>query len=191
MDAMKTKPHSKGQDMAETNDKPDIDWHTQLIETRGRRMGFAGANLDDAVQDITPRVLAFRYDAERSNGASLRTALTAVVDKSLLAIRRRESRYQKCLERARAAKRTNDVGEALVYEDPTPLRLDLQTALSQLSDLERQICEALSPGCPFVRLRPVWVVTGTASIGESPASAHDSPNWAWMDGWKHRDGERE
>ncbi len=132
--------------MIATNDKPDIDWHTQLIETRGRRTGFAGANLDDAVQDITPRVLAFRYDVERSNGASLRTALTAVVDKSLLAIRRRETRYQKCLERARAARPTTVGGEASAYEDSTPLRLDVQTALSQLSELERQICEALSHG---------------------------------------------
>ena len=82
--------------MAETNDKPDIDWHTQLIEARGRRMGLSSADLDDAVQEITPQVLAFRYDPERSNGATLRTALTSVIDRCLLAIRRREARYAKC-----------------------------------------------------------------------------------------------
>ena len=87
--------------MTATNDRPDLDWHTQLIESRGRRMGFTGADLDDAVQEITPHVLAFRYDPERSNGATLRTALTSVIDRCLLAIRRREARYAKCLDRAR------------------------------------------------------------------------------------------
>ena len=130
--------------MAETNDKPDIDWHTQLIEARGRRMGLASADLDDAVQEITPRVLAFRYDPAKSNGASLKTALTAVIDRCLLAIRRRELRYAKCLERARNAK--SDHGEASTYEDSTPLQLDVHTALSQLSTDEREICEALSHG---------------------------------------------
>ena len=132
--------------MAETNDKPDIDWHTQLIEARGRRMGLASADLDDAVQEITPQVLAFRYDSAKSNGASLKTALTAVVDRCLLAIRRRESRYAKCLERARNAKQTSDHGESSTYEDSTPLQLDVHTALSQLSADEREICEALSHG---------------------------------------------
>ncbi len=95
---------------------------------------------------IQARSSSARHSVERSNGASLRTALTAVVDKSLLAIRRRETRYQKCLERARAARPTTVGGEASAYEDSTPLRLDVQTALSQLSELERQICEALSHG---------------------------------------------
>ena len=132
--------------MAETNDKPDIDWHTQLIEARGRRMGLTSADLDDAVQEITPRVLAFRYDSAKSNGASLKTALTAVIDRCLLAIRRRESRYAKCLERARNAKQTSDRDESAAYEDSTPLQLDVHTALSQLSTDEREICEALSHG---------------------------------------------
>ncbi len=133
--------------MVTTNDdRPDVDWHTQLIEARGQRMGFAGANLDDVVQEITPHVLAFRYDPERSNGASLKTAVTAVIDRCLLAIRRREARYANCLDRARNAKRAGYGGERPAYEDPTPMQLDVHTALSALSDEERQICDALMHG---------------------------------------------
>ncbi|MDP6558153.1 MAG: ECF-type sigma factor [Pirellulaceae bacterium] len=67
------------------------------------------------------------------------------IDRCLLAIRRRESRYAKCLDRARSAQRTGN-GEEPSYEDATPLRLDVHTALSQLSDDEREVCEALSHG---------------------------------------------
>ncbi len=126
--------------------KPDVDWHIRLIETRGRRVGLAGADLDDAVQEITPKLLAFCYDRERSNGASLRTALTGVIDKCLLTIHRRNVRYANCLDRARGAKRAAFNNETPSYEDSTPLRLDVREALSQFSDNERRICESLSHG---------------------------------------------
>jgi RNA polymerase sigma factor (sigma-70 family) len=129
----------------------DLQWQTELIVKRGRRMGFMDTDLDDAIQEIAPHIINFRFDPARSNGASLRTVLIAVIDRRLLAIRRREARYAKCLGRARVASGMSagheDQRPEPGYEDTVPMELDVRTALARLSEDERLVCEALSHGC--------------------------------------------
>lgn len=72
--------------------------HLDLIARRCRRMGFRGADLDDASQEAAIAVMLFEFDEERANGASLETALTAVIDHCLLSLRRKHGRYAKHLE---------------------------------------------------------------------------------------------
>jgi RNA polymerase sigma factor (sigma-70 family) len=113
-------------------------------------MGFTDTDLDDAIQEIAPHITNFRFDAARSNGASLRTVLIAIIDRRLLAIRRREARYAKCLRRAREARDlttgTSDECPEPSYRDTTALVLDVQLTLARLSDDDRQVCEDLSHG---------------------------------------------
>ncbi len=123
--------------------KPTREKTSRLIESRAFRMGVRGAALDDAVTDVMPHALSFQYDASRSNGASRKTALIAVIDRQLLANRRREQRYQNCLKRAR-----EEIGrhDETTYEDQTELPLDMAEGLNSLNDEERRVCELLSQG---------------------------------------------
>ena len=65
------------------------DWKVRLISRRAKQRGFRGQDLDDAIQRCAIAVMGFQFDASRSNGATESTVLTAVVDRQLLALRRR------------------------------------------------------------------------------------------------------
>jgi hypothetical protein len=51
-------------------------------------MGFRRQDLDDVQQQVSIALLQFNFDEARSNGASERTAITAVIDRQLRKIRR-------------------------------------------------------------------------------------------------------
>lgn len=125
--------------------------HLDLIARRCRRMGFRGADLDDASQEAAIAVMAFEFDEERANGASLETALTAVIDHCLLSLRRKHGRYAKHLEQfldTAHAKWSNCDDEPVEphYEEPTDLRLDVQAVLATLSIDDQRICSDLAAG---------------------------------------------
>jgi hypothetical protein len=65
-------------------DKSKLAW----INSRARRMGFRRQDLDDVQQQVSIALLQFNFDEARSNGASERTAITAVIDRQLRKIRR-------------------------------------------------------------------------------------------------------
>ena len=134
--------------MGTTCKDTDFQWQAELIEKRGRRMRFSDADLDDAIQEIVPHINSFHFDTARSNGASLRTALIAVIDRQLLTIRRRQASYARLLQRAMEslglAARAKELFDDQEYR--TALMLDVQAAVGQLSKRDRQICEALSLG---------------------------------------------
>ena len=59
-----------------------------LIKTRARLMGFRRHDLEDAVQEVMLEVLEFKYEPEKSNGATETTALTTVIDRKLVSLTR-------------------------------------------------------------------------------------------------------
>ncbi len=67
-------------------------WKVELNERRARKKGFRPDEVDDVLQDVLPVVVAFRFEPERSNGATETTALVAVIDKRLAHIRRGHAR---------------------------------------------------------------------------------------------------
>lgn len=139
--------------MVGTERQPRLeDWHLELIATRGRRAGFRGADLDDAVQEAAIAVMAFEFDESRCNGATLETALTSVIDRSLWALRRKRSRYQRRMERvieqhtvAWTPAGANEPSEPS-YEVPFDLQCDVRDVLATLSTEDRQICRELAAG---------------------------------------------
>ncbi len=50
-------------------------WIVDLIAARARRMGFRTGEIPDIQQQIILEVMAFRFDADKSNGAKESTAL--------------------------------------------------------------------------------------------------------------------
>ena len=135
--------------MGTTSKETDFQWQAKLIAKRGRRMRFSDADLDDAIQEIVPHINSFHFDTARSNGASLRTALIAVIDRQLLTIRRRQASYARLLQRAKEslglAARAKEAFDDQWHRKA--LMLDVQAAVGQLSKRDRQICDALSQGC--------------------------------------------
>lgn len=126
------------------------DAHLDLVARRGRRMGFRGPDLDDAVQEAVIAIMTFEFDEERANGASLETALTAVIDRCLLSLRRKRGRYAKHLNKLleAAGEQWTELNEPVEpnYEESTDLQLDVQTVLASLSREDRQICRHLADG---------------------------------------------
>lgn len=78
-----------------------------------QQLGFTGADLHDAVQEVAIRLSSFTYDHAKSNGASEKTAVRAIIRNTVLKMRRSRTRYGR-----RLAAYRQDLGqEAGSYED--------------------------------------------------------------------------
>lgn len=124
-------------------------WKVRLMARRARRLGFRPDEIDDAMQELVFDVLAFRYDAARSGGASEATALTAVIDNRLRTLRRGWRRYRKHVAALRAR---SGVDEARgrwpepVEDETAVLVMDVRGAVALLSAREQRLCRALLAG---------------------------------------------
>ena len=126
-------------------------WKVELIVRRARRWGIAGSDLDDAQQEIVLSLLDFVYDPENLSGASEVTAVTAVIDRRLAMIRRRETRHLRREERFRAIAVVVDevlrvTPNTVLDEDDRNLAIDLKSVIEDLSPRARRVCECLSEG---------------------------------------------
>ena len=116
-------------------------WKTDLVVRRARRMGFRRDELDDVQQELALEVMAFRYDPHKSNGATERTALRALIDNQLKKLVRRRARYRTHVERSRehVASRGARVAD-------TELAMDVRAAVASLDEEDRVVCRALGLG---------------------------------------------
>lgn len=105
--------------------------------------------MDDAQQEIAIEVMAFRFRPEKSNGASEATAVTAVIDRRLSMIRRRQRRYRQRFE-ARDHPLMASGAEEDPAEPPTVARFDLladiRAILARLRPEDRELCLRLADG---------------------------------------------
>ncbi len=116
-------------------------WKVELIVARARRMGFRRDEINDAQQGMILDVVAFRFDAAKSNGAKESTVLQALIDNQLKKMCRTTARYRARLERLK---------EEPLPESACPDQargLDIQAAVASLSEPERAVCRALGEGC--------------------------------------------
>jgi len=118
-------------------------WKLALIRRRALRRGFRGADLDDAQQEIAIELLGLTFDVD--NGASERTVVTAVIDRRLAMLRRRDRRYRRRFEQPA------ETDEEPVSGEPPPaecaaLALDVHTAVAGLSAEDRELCRRLGAG---------------------------------------------
>lgn len=115
-------------------------WKVDLIATRARRMGFRKDEFPDIQQQIILDVMAFRFDADKSNGAKESTALQALIDNHLKNICRASARYQAHLEQ---------LGGERPFEtdfESEELAADIRETLATLPDREQDVCLALARG---------------------------------------------
>lgn len=126
-------------------------WKVELIIRRARRWGINSSDLEDVQQEIVLSLLDFVFDPQHANGASEVTAVTAVIDRRLAMIRRRETRHLRREERFRALAVVVDevlrvTPNAVLDEDDRNLTIDLRTVIDELSPRARRVCEYLSEG---------------------------------------------
>lgn len=125
------------------------EWKVDLIVNRARKKGFRPDELEDVQQEIILKILDFRYDPEKSNGAAETTALISLIDKQLTFIRRGQARRQKHIEAYRKNYSNPDGDLSSAFTTPSPvdkicLLMDLKMAISKLHPNQRMICAALA-----------------------------------------------
>ena len=124
-------------------------WKLELIRARAFRRGLRDGELDDALQEIAIEVMSFRFQPERSNGASEVTAVMAVIDRRLSMIRRRQRRYRQRFEVRDHALMASGAKEEPA-EPPTDSRFDLladiRAILARLLPEDRELCLRLADG---------------------------------------------
>lgn len=124
-------------------------WKLDLVRARAFRLGFRGADLDDAQQEVLLEVIAFQFRPERANGAHEATALVALIDRRLCMAKRRQRRYQQCLDRVQQwidADNSTAEAEQTDYEEQISRRLDVQELVATLAPEDQALCRALADG---------------------------------------------
>jgi len=130
-------------------------WKVRLIEKRARQMGFRGQDLDDTQQRVAIAVMAFQYDPARNGGATEKTALTALINRQLLAMLRSRKRYRNRLDILKpdlGVDKQTPEPSPLHHEDRIALLSDVRRALTDLSSEDRQLCAALGDGCSVAEI---------------------------------------
>ena len=123
-----------------------------LVKSRARIMGFRRHDLEDAVQEVLLSVLEFEYDVEKSNGATETTALTTVIDRKLVSLKRVERRHSKIAQWATdelAAKCQGFEDGPFVEDDSAEHRLsseEVASIIATMDDDMQQVCRLLMDG---------------------------------------------
>ena len=117
-----------------------------LINSRARRMGFRRQDMDDIQQQVSMALLQFTFDESRSNGATERTAITAVIDRQLRKIRRTRTRHADRLSGSDSL--PIDLTDSAAHADIQHIRRssDLSIAIERLGPTAKRICKHLSEG---------------------------------------------
>lgn len=119
-------------------------WKVELIQQRARAFGIRGHDLEDAQQDIAIELLKFRFAPEDWPGASEAQVLTAVIDRQLAMICRKNKRY-----RARLEQYAEKYAPSELVPSPAEqldLASDVGEAVAGLAPDERAVCAALAEG---------------------------------------------
>lgn len=122
------------------------EWNTDLIVIRARRFGLHGSDVDDAIEEIILDVIGFCFDPTRSNGASERTALIALIDNRLKEQRRKHRRYDTHLRRAAAELRNvrPAASDASRLIRASLMAADVCDAIQRLSPFDQAVCAGLA-----------------------------------------------
>jgi DNA-directed RNA polymerase specialized sigma24 family protein len=124
------------------------EWNADLIVIRARRFGLHGSDIDDVLQEVILDVIGFYFDPDRSNGASERTALIALIDNRLKELRRKRRRHDHHVQRAAAEFRHVHpaASDASRFIPVSLIQTDVRGAVARLGPLEREVCARLAQG---------------------------------------------
>lgn len=122
----------------------------RLVISRASRLRINADEIDDLLQQIVPKLAAFEYDPAKSNGATVTTAMTSVIDRQIKSFLRAKRRYQRRIERIREMRTPTTAQciwpEYVTKSEPIELRMDLAAAMECLCERDQTICRSLSEG---------------------------------------------
>ncbi len=127
-------------------------WKVDLIIDRARLKGFREDEIEDAQQEIVLAILDFKYDPNNEAGATEATALTALIDRQLAFILRKQARRAKHEKKYRLLHGVVDdkpipvVAQDAQQEREIDFPADVHRAVCDLSPFEQQVCAALADG---------------------------------------------
>lgn len=123
---------------------------SRLVVSRAYRMRVPREEIDDLQQQIVPKLASFEYEVDRSNGATERTVLTAVIDNQIKSYLRSKRRYELRIERVRQWTKTTTrrpmSRDNVTMPEPTDLRMDVAAVIDTLPQREQLVCEGLAAG---------------------------------------------
>jgi DNA-directed RNA polymerase specialized sigma24 family protein len=121
------------------------DWKVELIRQRARLHRVRPQDLPDIEQELALKLTELDYNSEHEDGASERTFVTEVIDRSIRALLRKERRY-----RSRVAEEDgNGLPEEFEFDERlyrSDVVADVRHTLSELDETDRAICLLLSDG---------------------------------------------
>jgi RNA polymerase sigma factor (sigma-70 family) len=123
---------------------------SKMVRYRAAKMGFRGADLDDAQQEVLLKLMAFRYREEFTCESAAVAALINFINLYLLTAKRGQQRYQRSLGHVKKSiasgyYRVAESDETNNVED-THRAQDVQDVLARLSSEDRELCHALVVG---------------------------------------------
>lgn len=138
--------------MTKNAERLTLEEKLDLVKSRARIMGFRRHDLEDAMQEVMLSVLEFQYDPDQPNGGSEATALTTVIDRKLVSLKRVNRRH------ARIAQRATDELDAscqgfedgpCIEDDSAERRLtseEIASIIATMDDDMQQVCRLLMDG---------------------------------------------
>ncbi len=84
--------------MTNTTERLTLEDKLNLIKSRARLMGFRRHDREDAVQEVMLAVLEFEYEPGKPNGGSESTAITTIIDRKLIDLKRAKRCYARLID---------------------------------------------------------------------------------------------
>jgi len=121
-------------------------WKVDLIVRRAKAFGFHEDEILDIQQELVLKLMGFRFDPEKSNGAQESTVLQVLIDNELKMKHRFQQRRKNHIEALRW------ITELSENPSKSHLAMDIKNALFPLSKKQRQICIALAEGYTVIEI---------------------------------------
>lgn len=123
-----------------------------LVKCRARIMGFRRHDLEDAVQEVMLSVLEFEYDPEQPDGGAETTALTTVIDRKLVSLKRVNRRHARIAQWAtdELAAKCQGLEDGPSSEDDRAnhclTKEEVACIIAKMDDDMQQVCQLLMDG---------------------------------------------
>jgi RNA polymerase sigma factor (sigma-70 family) len=132
-------------------------WKIKLVKKLTKKEGLLVNEADDFLQEIVPILMAFKFDAEKSNGATEETVVHAVIRRRLKFMIRCRARRQNHEARYQELNRFTEDQPAQGALEPsadraTAICMDVQATLRCLPPQKKAVCDALMDGQPVMRI---------------------------------------
>ncbi len=122
-------------------------WKLELAQSRIRFFRIPKDDREDALHDLIVELIQHRFDPAQPNGAKESTAVFALIDNRLKMMLRSEGRARRRMEKYQAQYAAgSDEDTFLAVDDPTPLNIDVRSAVAGLEPSQRDIALRLARG---------------------------------------------